>query len=99
MPGAGSVVVALAAVALLVIVVPPVVPASTFTTTCKAAVSALATLLLAKTIFPVPPTGTASERDQPAGNDAEMKVVLAGMGSVTVTVEAESGPLLTKLIV
>src|SRR4051794_7096774 len=97
LPGVGSAVTALAAVAVSVIVIPPVL-ALTLTTTCSAAVSALATLLFAKTIFPVPPATTASDRDQPAGKEAETKVVLAGTGFVTVTVCEASGPLLIRLI-
>src|SRR5438270_120619 len=73
LPGLGSGV-AEAAVAVLVIVVPVAVLASTLTTTVKTAVSPLGSVARANTIVPVPPTATASVRDQPAGTLAETKV-------------------------
>src|SRR5438270_431100 len=98
LPGVGSGV-AEAAVAVLVITVPVAVLASTWTTIMKAAVSPLGSVARANTIVPVPPTGVASVRDQPAGTLAATKVVCVGSGSLTVTVCASSGPALTKLIV
>src|SRR5437588_4524710 len=83
LPGLGSAV-AEAAVAVLVITVPFMVLASTLTTIRKDASSPLATVAFAKTMVPVPPTGVASVRDQPAGKDADTKVVWAGSGSLTV---------------
>jgi hypothetical protein len=99
LPGVGSVVV-LAAVAVLVIVAPVATPLSTLTTTWKVAVSPLATEAFEKMTLPVRPTAGIEETDQPGlPVIAETKVVLVGVGSVTVTVLAPLGPLLMKLIV
>src|SRR5437763_1834627 len=98
-PGFGSAVV-LAAVAVLVIVVPLTAVGSTFTTMVKTAVSPLATVALEKTTLPVAPTaGALTLQPLPVVTVAESKVVLVGTASVTVTVCASLGPLLTKLIV
>src|SRR5258705_2886228 len=97
--GVGSGVV-LAATASLEIVDPLPVFAFTFTTIVKTAVSALGTLPFEKTTLPVPPTaGAAVLHPVPVVTTADTNVVLAGTASVTVTVEADAGPLLTKLTV
>src|SRR5437879_7823448 len=96
LPGLGSVV-AEAAVAVFVIIVPLAVLASSLTTIRKDACSPLAAVASAKTTVPVPPGATASLRDQPAGKDADTKLVWAGSGSLTVTVWASLGPKLAKL--
>src|SRR5438132_84560 len=97
LPGLGSVV-AEAAVAVLVIIVPLAVLASTLTTTVNDSVSPYGAVARAKTRVPVPPTAMLSVRDQPAGKDADTKVVWAGSGSLTVTVCASFGPALAKVI-
>src|SRR5437764_321833 len=90
LPGVGSVV-AEAAVAVLLITVPLAVLASILTTIRKDASSPLAAVALAKTMVPVPPGTTASVRDQPAGKDADTKLVWVGSMSLTVTVCASLG--------
>src|SRR5205809_1128568 len=92
-PGVGSVV-AEAPTALFVIVVPSGAPESTFTMIVNVAASPAAEVALANAIVPVPPAGTESVRDQPAGVVAETNVVLAGVASVSVTVCASEAPLL-----
>src|SRR5882724_2526495 len=69
------------------------------TTIVNCAVSALVADAFAKAMVPLPPMGTASVRDQPAGKLADTRVVPAGMGSDTVTLKPVSGPLLMKLMV
>src|SRR5437667_373147 len=94
--GVGSVVVA-AAVAELLMVAPLAVLLLTLTTIVKTAVSPAATVALEKTTLPVPPTtGALVLQPEPVVTTAETKVVLAGTASVTVTVWASLGPLLTK---
>src|SRR6185295_12082205 len=99
LPGVGSVVTA-APTALLVIVVPFGVPEFTLTTIENVAVSPAATVALENTTLPVPPTaGALMLQPLPVVTAADTNVVLAGTASVTVTVWASLGPLLTKLIV
>src|SRR5438128_626661 len=98
LPALGSMV-AVAAVAVFVIVVPPAVLEATLTTTVKESISPLGTGDRAKTSVPVPPGITTSVRSQPTGKAAETNVVLAGTGSLTVTICALSGPALVKLMV
>src|SRR3954463_11040242 len=100
LPEVGSVVV-VAAVAVLVTVVPVGVAASTLTTMVNTAVSPLATEAFEKTTLPVPPTagGLGIVQPEPVVTTADTNVVLVGTASVTVTVCASDGPLLTKLIV
>src|SRR5215475_10901270 len=97
LPGTGSVV-ALAAVAVFVMVVPPGVELLILTTSVKATIAEFATLVFVKTTVPVPPTG-GEVVVHPAGAVAETKVVLAGVGSATVTLLASLGPLFLRLIV
>jgi hypothetical protein len=91
---------ALAATAVLVIVDPFGVLAATFTTIVNTAVSPAATVALENTTLPVPPTaGAVVLQPVPIVTVADTNVVLAGTASVTVTVGASLGPLLTKFIV
>src|SRR4030095_6203238 len=93
-------VVELAAVAELVIIVPFGVPALTFTTIVNKAVSPGNTVPLENTTVPVPPTaGALVLHPIPVFTAADTNVVLAGSVSLTDTVVALLGPLLTKLIV
>src|SRR5437870_5828373 len=86
LPGVGSLVV-LAAVALLVIVELCAALGLTFTTIVNTAVSPAATVALEKTTLPVPPTdGALVLQPVPVVTEADTKVVLAGVASVTVTV-------------
>src|SRR5436305_1244261 len=98
--GFGSAVVE-AAVAVLVIVVLLGVEELTLTTMVKTAVSPLATEAFEKTTLPVPPTagGLGMVQPEPVVTTADTNVVFVGTASVTVTVCASDGPLLTKLIV
>src|SRR5262245_61524824 len=97
--GVGSGVV-LAASGLLVIVVLCGVLVLQLTTTVNTAVSPARTEALEKTTLPVPPTaGLEMLHPLPVVTTADTKVVLVGVASVTVTVCASLGPLLTKLIV
>src|SRR5436305_1782405 len=98
LPGVGSPV-PLVTVAVLVMVAPLAVLELTLTTMVKVAVSALATEALVKVMVPVPPAGTASVRDQPAGVVTDTSVVFAGVGSLIVTDCASDGPLLVRPIV
>src|SRR6185369_15110778 len=94
LPGVGSVVL-LAAVALLLIVAPLAVLALTLTTMVKTAVSPAATVAFEKTIGPAVLTA----QPVPVVTTADTNEVFAGTASLTVTVCASDGPLLTKLIV
>jgi len=99
LPGVGSTV-ALAAVALLVMVEPLATLAATWTTMVKVAISLSVVVPLEKTTLPVAPTaGALVLQPVPEFTTAETKVVPVGRPSVTVTVCAALGPLLTKLIV
>src|SRR2546425_13077177 len=100
LPEFGSGVV-LAAVAELVMIVLLGVLPFTFTTIVNTAVSPPTTVALEKTtLVPVLPTGGEDTlHPLPLLTLAETNVVLAGTVSVTVTVCASLGPLLTKLIV
>ena len=72
----------------------------TLTTIVKTAVSPLATVAFEKTMLPVAPTaGAAVPQPAPVVTAADTNVVLAGTASVTVTVEADAGPLLMKFTV
>src|SRR5215813_8471864 len=80
LPGVGSVV-ALETLAVLVMIVPLAVPAVTFTTTVKTLDPPEASDGFVNVSVPVPPAGTASVRDQPAGVLTETSVVFAGTAS------------------
>src|SRR5512132_4106766 len=69
----------------------------TLTTMVKTAVSLTATEPFEKTTLPVPPTaGVLVLQPLPVVTVADTNVVLAGTASLTVTVCASDGPLLTK---
>src|SRR2546423_361792 len=92
LPEDGSVVV-VAAVAELLMVAPLAVLALTLTTIVKTAVSLAATAAFEKTTGP----GVLVLQLAPVVTTADTNVVLAGTASLTVTVCASDGPLLTKL--
>src|SRR5262245_53613130 len=97
--GAGSVG-SPAAVTVLEIVVLLATLLFTLTTMVKTAVSPLATFPFENVTLPVPPTaGALVDQPVPVVTAAETKVVLVGVGSVTVTLVSLDGPLLTKLMV
>src|SRR5689334_20406408 len=100
LPGVGSGI-ELCAVTVLLMTVPCSVPALTLTTIWNTAVSPAATDAFEKTMLPLPlPTaGVAVLQPLPVVTVAETKVVLAGIGSVTVVFSPGPGPLSTKLIV
>jgi hypothetical protein len=91
------------AVAVLVMTVPPAVLESTFTTIVNTAVSPAATGLgeCRKKMLPVPPTaGVFMPQPLPLVTIADTKVVLGGVGSLTIVPAAASlGPLFAKVIV
>src|SRR3954454_7199143 len=93
--GLGSLVAALA-LAVLLIVVPSGVAASTLTTMVISGAQPAQTVVAVAVIVPVPPTGTASVRTQPAGTVTETSVVFAGSVSESVTLAA-STPLFVVL--
>ena len=74
-------------------IVPVGVLGLTFTTSIKIPLAPDTWLDLTHTIVPVPPGGTLSVRVHPAGTVADTNVVFAGMGSITTTFCAVSGPL------
>ena len=80
-------------------IVPVGVLALTFTTNMRRPVAPDAWLDLTQTIVPVPPGGTLSVRVHPAGTVADTNVVFAGIGSITTTFIAVSGPLFPGLMV
>lgn len=93
-------VVVVAAVAVLVMTVPSAVAESMCTTIVNVALSALITVVLLNVIAPVPPTaGAVVIQPLPVVTVADTNVVLAGTVSVTVTVCASEGPLITKFSV
>ena len=99
LPGVGSVV-AVVAVAVLLSIVLCGVLALTLTMMLKTAVSEAVTVAFVNCTVPVPPTAGADVlQPLPVVTLADTNVVLAGTASVTVTVCASLGPLLTKLIV
>jgi hypothetical protein len=84
-------------VAVLLSTVPAAVGASTFTTRLKTAFPA-AKLGIVQEIGPAAPTAGVVH-DQPAGEDSETNVVLAGSVSVMLTVDALLGPPLFTVMV
>src|SRR5438552_4103210 len=90
--------VVLVAVAELLMAVPAATLAPTWTTIVKLGVAPAATVGLVKVTVPVPPTAGALVA-QPAGAEAETKVVPAGTTSERTTPWASLGPLLVRVTV
>ena len=80
------------------VMVPAAIFGATFTTTMMSAEAPDARLGSVQLTFPVAPTAGVVQ-DHPAGMETETNVVLAGVASVKLTVDAAAGPLFVTVCV